>query len=160
FSEKTMTRAQQDKYRNMLQDIVDRVSSTAVGLTEQVRTPTGGESAGGISNAPLHLGDIGSEAYNQELGVTLLENETYIHDEGLAALERLDRGTFGRCERCQEAIPTARLNAIAYTRYCAACAGKVQSGLAVNLNNGRPPTWLGEPGHEGLNQTGTPDRVV
>ena len=40
------------------------------------------------------------------------------------------------------------------------CAGKLQSGRAVNLNQGRPATWLGEPGHEGLNQTGTPDRVV
>lgn len=155
-----MNTAQHDKFRKMLRDIVDRVSDTAAGLEEQVRTPTGGESAGGISNAPLHLGDIGSEAYNQELGVTLLENETYIRDEALAALERLDRRTFGKCEKCGERIPIERLNALPYARYCAPCADKLHSGRSVNLNEGRPPTWLGEPGHEGLNQTGTPDRVV
>src|SRR5262249_15077276 len=151
---------QQNHFRKMLRDIVDRVNSTAAGLQEQVRTPTGGEAAGGISNAPLHLGDIGSEAYNQELGVTLLENETYIRDEALAALDRLDGGTFGKCERCGELIPIERLNALPYARYCTPCADRLHSGRAVNLNEGRPQTWLGEPGHEGLNQTGTPDRVV
>jgi RNA polymerase-binding transcription factor DksA len=155
-----MNRTQQDKFRKMLRDIADRASSAAEGLTEQVRTPTGGEAAGGISNAPIHLGDIGSEAYNQELGVTLLENETYIRDEAFMALARLDRGTFGRCESCHELIPIERLNAIPYARHCAACAEKLHAGLPVNLNEGRPPTWLGEPGHEGLDQTGTPDRVV
>src|SRR5262249_1290651 len=100
FSEGMMTSIQKDKYRKMLHDFIDRTGNPAAGLTEQVRTPTGGESAGGISNAPLHLGDIGSEAYNQELGVTLLENETYLHDEALAALERLNHVTFGQCESC------------------------------------------------------------
>jgi RNA polymerase-binding transcription factor DksA len=127
---------------------------------ETVRTPTGGEAAGGISNAPLHLGDIGSEAYTQELGVTLLENETYLRDEAIAALERLNKGTFGRCENCGAEIVEERLEAVPYTRYCAPCAGKIQSGLAVNMNDGRPATWLGEPGHEGLDQTGSPAPVA
>jgi RNA polymerase-binding transcription factor DksA len=160
FWEGMMTSEQRDKFRKELIRLADRTAETAAGLENQVRTPTGGESAGGISNAPLHLGDIGSEAYNQELGVTLLENETYIRDEALAALERLNRGTFGTCESCHEPIPVARLNAIPYARYCAPCAERLQAGRHVNLNEGRPATWLGEPGHEGLNQIGTPDRVV
>jgi RNA polymerase-binding transcription factor DksA len=155
-----MTRAQQDKFRKILTDTADRVGRTAASLEETVRTPTGGESAGGISNAPLHLGDIGSEAYNQELGVTLLENETYIRDESLAALERLNKGTFGRCESCGTQIAQERLEVIPYTRYCAPCANKIQAGRPVNMNEGRPPTWLGEPGHEGLDQTGSPAPVA
>jgi RNA polymerase-binding transcription factor DksA len=158
--ERTMNRAQQDKFRKMLTETADRVSKTAAGLVETVRTPTGGESAGGISNAPLHLGDIGSEAYNQELGVTLLENETYIRDEALAALDRLKKGAFGRCESCGGDIPQERLEAIAYTRYCAPCANKIQAGRPVNMNEGRPASWLGEPGHEGLDVTGSPAPVA
>lgn len=160
FLEGMMTSEQQDKFRDTLRALADRVGETAASLENQVRTPTGGEAGGGISNAPLHLGDIGSEAYNQELGVTLLENETYIRDEALIALERLKRGTFGICESCGGKIPLARLDVLPYTRYCAPCAEKLQAGRPVNLNEGRPPSWLGEPGHEGLNQTGTPDRVV
>lgn len=155
-----MNRKEQDRFRTILRDHADRVGRTAAGLEETVRTPTGGESAGGISNAPLHLGDIGSEAYNQELGVTLLENETFIRDESLAALERLDRGTFGRCESCGCEIARERLEVLPYVRYCTPCASKLQSGRPVNMNEGRPPTWLGEPGHEGLDQTGSPAPVA
>lgn len=155
-----MNNVQLDRYRRMLREIADRTARTAASLEEQVRTPTGGESAGGLSNAPLHLGDVGSEAYNQELGATLMENEAYIRDEAMLALGRIERGTFGRCENCGTLIPEERLDVLPYVRFCAPCATQLQSGRAVNLNDGRPPSWLGEPGHEGLNQTGTPDRAV
>lgn len=155
-----MKREELDRYRDQLRALSARVQKTTAGLEEQVRTPTGGEAAGGISNAPLHLADVGSEAYTQELNATLLENETYIRDESLAALERLDRGTYGRCENCGQDIIAERLETIPYTRYCTPCAAKLQEGRPVNLNDGRPAEWLGEPGHEGLNQTGSPNRVV
>src|SRR5688500_12046547 len=155
-----MKREQLDRYRDQLRALTAGVQKTAAALEEQVRTPTGGEAGGGLSNAPLHLGDVGSEAYTQELNATLLENETYIRDEALAALERLDRGTYGRCEHCGQDVPAERLDALPYTRFCTPCAAKLNTGRAVNLNEGRPTAWLGEPGHEGLDQTGSPDRVV
>jgi RNA polymerase-binding transcription factor DksA len=153
-----MNGEQLKRYRAQLREMADRVARTAAGLEEQVRTPAGGEASGSLSNAPLHIGDLGSEAYSQELDATLLENETYLRDEALAALERIDRGTYGRCENCGRGIIPERLEAIPYARHCAPCAAQVQSGRAVNLNDGRPQAWLGEPGHEGL--TGSPERVV
>jgi hypothetical protein len=36
----------------------------------------------------------------------------------------------------------------------------LQSGRPVNVNDGRPETWLGSPGHEGTGQTGSPQRIV
>jgi RNA polymerase-binding transcription factor DksA len=155
-----MRAEQLKRYRAQLRTLAERVGRTAEALEEQVRTPTGGESAGGISNAPMHLADVGSEAYNQELGATLLENEAYIRDETLAALDRLDRGTYGRCEHCGRDIITARLSALPYVRHCTSCAAAHQSGRAVNINTGRPDSWLGEPGHEGPTQRGTPERIV
>src|SRR4051812_27035018 len=136
--EHTVNREQLDRYRKQLRSLLDRVRGTAAGLEETVRTPTGGEAAGGISNAPIHLGDVGSEAYSQELNATLLENEAYIRDEAAAALERIDRGTYGKCENCGKDIIHERLDAIPYARHCTPCAGKLQEGAAVNLNNGRP----------------------
>ncbi len=155
-----MNKEQLERYRKQLNALLDRVQTTAAGLEDQVRTAVGGEAAGGISNAPLHMGDVGSEAYAQELGATLLENETYIRDEAAAALDRIARGAYGRCAHCQQDIPTERLDAIPYTRFCAPCATKFQDGRQVNLNNGRPAEWLGEPGHEGANQTGAVDRAI
>jgi RNA polymerase-binding transcription factor DksA len=153
-----MNREQLDRYRKQLQEIVNRVARTAAGLEEQVRTPLGGEAAGGMSNAPLHLGDLGSEAFTQELDATLLENERYIQQEAVAAMARIDRGTYGRCESCGGDIASDRLDAIPYARHCAACAARAQAGRAVNVNEGRPPEWLGPPGYEGL--TANEQRVV
>lgn len=136
-----MTATKTARYRDQLRTLAARVGGTAADLEEQVRTPTGGEAGGGLSNAPLHLGDIGSEVYAQELNATLLENEAHIRDEALAALDRIDAGTFGMCEACGKAIPAARLDALPYARHCVGCAAATEAGKAVNLNNGRPAVW-------------------
>jgi len=39
-----------------------------------------------------------------------------------AALQRVDRGTFGTCERCGDSIPDARLLARPTARTCVPCA--------------------------------------
>lgn len=158
--ETSMTRTQTNQFRERLRALAVRLGGTVAGLEEGVRTPTGGQSAGGLSNAPLHLGDVGTDAFNQELDATLLENETFIRDEVAGALDRLNRGTFGRCENCGRDIVLERLDALPYTRYCTSCASRLHAGLAVNVNDGRPDTWLGTPGHEGFAQAGSPQRIV
>jgi RNA polymerase-binding transcription factor DksA len=155
-----MNREQLARYQRQLQALLDRVQKTASGLEDQVRTAVGGEAGGGLSNAPLHLGDLGSEVYTQELGATLLENELHIRDETLAALERITKGTYGTCARCRQAILPERLEILPYARYCTPCAARVRSGRAVNLNDGRPNGWLGKPGHEGTTVTDSSDRTA
>ena len=138
-----MTTSTATRFRDRLRALASRVQDTAAGLEAAARSPTSGESGGGLSNAPMHLGDVGSEVYTQELNATLLENEDFIRSEVAEALGRIDAGTFGTCERCGKAIPAERLDAIPYARHCVACAGAVQSGKAVNLNDGRPREWAG-----------------
>jgi RNA polymerase-binding transcription factor DksA len=55
-----------------------------------------------------------AEALASELSDALSEVE--------AALQRLDRGTYGRCMRCSEPIPQPRLEAMPMARYCVTCA--------------------------------------
>jgi DnaK suppressor protein len=132
-----MTKVQTEKYRDQLRALATRVGATVAGLVDNVRTPTGGQAGGGLSNTPMHLGDVGTDVFNQELDATILENEAFIRDETLAALRRLDRGMYGKCEMCAHAIARERLEALPYTRYCSRCASRAQSGRAVNVNDGR-----------------------
>jgi RNA polymerase-binding transcription factor DksA len=155
-----MTKDQAKEYRGQLRQLAERLGATVSHLEDQARGPTGGEAAGGISNAPLHLGDVGSEVYTQELGATLLENEVYLRGEVLDALERIDRGTYGRCARCGRDIAPERLDAIPYARHCAPCASELQTGRPVNLNDGRPGGWLGAPGHEALVPPASTGRAI
>jgi len=45
----------------------------------------------------------------------------------VAALERLDRGTYGTCARCDEEIASARLHALPETALCLDCASEPAS---------------------------------
>jgi RNA polymerase-binding transcription factor DksA len=136
-----MTGRERETFHERLQHLARRVQGTVASAEEQARTSTGGDGAGDLSNTPLHLGDLGSEVYAQELGATLLENEQYLRGEILDALGRIDDGTFGKCENCGREIPVERLDAVPYTRYCVGCASKLQAGRNTNLNEGRPTSW-------------------
>jgi RNA polymerase-binding transcription factor DksA len=46
-----------------------------------------------------------------------------------AALGRIDGGTYGTCDGCDDAIPVARLEAIPEARFCVSCQGRRGSGL-------------------------------
>jgi RNA polymerase-binding transcription factor DksA len=136
-----MTKSETTKFRTRLQELANRIQTTAGSAEEQARQATGGEAAGDLSNTPIHLGDIGSEVAAQEIGAALLENEQYLQNEVGAALERIEKGTFGLCENCGRSIVHARLEAIPYTRFCVLCAKQLHPGRAVNLNEGRPTSW-------------------
>ena len=109
---------------SQLEDLLPRVADTAARLEEQAGTGVGGDADS--SSTPMHLGDLGSAAYDQELSATLLENETYLHREVQAALDRLDAGTFGTCEECGAAIPAERLEILPYVRHCMGCAERAR----------------------------------
>jgi DnaK suppressor protein len=51
-------------------------------------------------------------------------NSSVVQDlaETNAAIDRLDGGTYGRCERCGGAIGRQRLLALPAARYCISCA--------------------------------------
>lgn len=40
------------------------------------------------------------------------------------ALRRIAEGTYGRCERCETAIPAERLEALPHARFCVPCQQK------------------------------------
>jgi RNA polymerase-binding transcription factor DksA len=136
-----MTKREMEKFRTRLRTMSERIQGTAESAEEQARAATGGEAAGDLSNTPIHLGDVGSEVFTQELGATLLENEQYLRGEILDALDRVEKGTFGRCENCGRGIARERLEILPYARYCLACAAAMLAGREVNLDEGRPKSW-------------------
>ncbi|MCW2497628.1 TraR/DksA C4-type zinc finger protein [Jatrophihabitans sp.] len=54
---------------------------------------------------------------------TLRERAGEHLDEIDLAIERLDKGTYGICERCEQPIGAARLAALPAARLCVRCAG-------------------------------------
>lgn len=133
-----MTPSKLQTYRKRLRELLDQVQGDAHTVREQARVSTGGQYAGGLSNVPMHLGDIGTDVYLQELNSALLENEEQLLGELVEAVRRVDAGTFGTCEECGKPIAEARLEALPYARHCVSCAERIAPSGRANLNVGRP----------------------
>src|SRR5437016_2507541 len=108
-------------YRQRLRQLADRMQSDASAVIDQARGPSGGQAAGELSNAPTHLGDMGTEEFLRDINATLMENEEYLVNEAHEALRRIDSGLYGRCEECGQEIPRERLDALPYARFCTKC---------------------------------------
>ena len=83
---------------------------------------------GDASSMPIHMADLGSDAFEQEFTLSLMENEGDTLAKIERALERVEDGVFGKCDECGGVIPKKRLNAIPYTAYCIKCAEKLEQG--------------------------------
>jgi RNA polymerase-binding transcription factor DksA len=85
------------------------------------------DSGGDIALVDQHPADAASETEARELDLarqTMFEARMGLIDE---ALERLDRGKYGRCAVCGEAIPEERLELVPETPYCVDDAEREQA---------------------------------
>ncbi len=119
-----MTNTEMEHYRASLLALRDRHNGDISHLTDEALRRAGGGAAGNLSNMPIHMADLGTDNFEQEFTLSLLKNEEQLLDQIGAALERMNQGTYGRCEDCGGEIAKARLQAVPYARYCVECARK------------------------------------
>jgi DnaK suppressor protein len=82
-----------------------------------------------LSNMPIHMADLGTDSYEIDNIIGLVDSERKILIEINDALGRIEDGTYGICEGRGEPIPKQRLKAIPWARYCVACATLLEKGL-------------------------------
>jgi DnaK suppressor protein len=87
------------------------------------------DASGDLSKMPLDMADIGSDNYEQEFTLGLIETEQATLDEIEEALERIDKRVFGKCVACDGPIPKARLRAKPHAKYCIECKRREEKGL-------------------------------
>jgi RNA polymerase-binding transcription factor DksA len=124
--ENTMTHTELDSFRDQLMRLAGRLNRDVSQLEEEALRKTDGEASGSLSSVPIHMADLGTDNYEEEVTLGLLENADQTLEEITAALARMDQGTFGDCEECHKPIGNERLRAIPYTLYCVECARKVE----------------------------------
>jgi DnaK suppressor protein len=65
--------------------------------------------------------DAGTKTFEREQEISLANGILDRLTQVERALDRLDAGTYGRCERCGNAIPKARLEAFPSVTLCVTC---------------------------------------
>lgn len=74
-------------------------------------------SAGELSNMPLHMADVGSDNFDQEFTLGLMQSERRTLADIENALERCQQGSYGICFKTGRPIPRARLDAKPEAKY-------------------------------------------
>jgi DnaK suppressor protein len=128
-----------DKRRSIIGDM-NGIQAEALGTNRQ-------DGSGDLSNMPTHPADIGTDNFEQEFSLGLLESERILLTEITEALERIKKGTYGVCLGTGEAIGKARLEARPWAKYCIDYQRLMEKGL-VRPQDNRAEGEEGEEGEE------------
>jgi DnaK suppressor protein len=113
-------------YREKLHAIRARLRGDVTAMAEVALRKSGME--GSDSGAmPIHMAELGSDNFEQEFTLGLMEADGDTLSNIESALERIGLGSYGRCIQCDGAIPKQRLNAIPYTPLCIKCAAQQEN---------------------------------
>jgi RNA polymerase-binding protein DksA len=89
------------------------------------------DASGDLSSMPIHMADIGTDNYEQEFALGLMDSERKLLKEIDDALQRIEKRTYGTCEGTGKPISKARLEAQPWARYCVEYARMLEQGLVA-----------------------------
>jgi DnaK suppressor protein len=86
------------------------------------------DASGDLSSMPIHMADLGTDNFEQEFSLELMDSERRLLIEIVDALNRIQAGTYGICEGTGKPISKARLEAQPWARYSVEYAKMVEEG--------------------------------
>ena len=124
-----LKKAELAEFKKLLLAMQARIRGDVRQLTDEALDRAGDN---GDSRSPTHLAELGSQAYEQDFSLRVVESDQEVLEEITAAIRRIDGGTYGLCEMClaeerpasKAMIHKRRLQAIPYARNCVACERK------------------------------------
>jgi len=123
-----MNKADLKLYKERLLVLRSRLRGDVNHMADAALKQNRSEANGDLSSMPIHMADIGSDNFEQEFTLSLMESEEDTLGQIEASLERIEDGTYGQCDECGAKIPKQRLNAIPYATLCVKCASAVEQG--------------------------------
>ena len=81
-----------------------------------------------LSTLPIHMADMGTDNYEQEFTLGLVEKDRNLLREINAALAKIQNGTYGICEGTGKPISKPRLEAQPWARYSIEYARQMERG--------------------------------
>jgi DnaK suppressor protein len=119
-----MKAAEMRAFRKTLEEVRSRLRGDVSTMADAALGRGGDEQAGHASTMPVHMADIGSDAFEQEFTLSLMASEEDTLELVEQALERIRQRTYGTCEECGGVIAKKRLEALPYASTCIRCAEK------------------------------------
>ncbi len=123
-----MKAAETKVFKATLEAMRARLRGDVSTMADAALRKTRSEASGDLSSMPIHMADIGSDAFEQEFTLSLMATEEETLDMVEQALARIRDRTYGVCEECGGVIAKKRLEAIPFAPLCIRCAENLESG--------------------------------
>jgi RNA polymerase-binding protein DksA len=101
---------------DLVREIAERRADYDRAMAELTHLQQSGGDGAGDDQA-----DAGSKTFEREQELSIANNRRDLLMQMERAMERLDKGTYGRCESCQQPIPKPRLQAFPSATLCVKC---------------------------------------
>jgi RNA polymerase-binding transcription factor DksA len=112
-------------FKNLLLGLRSRLRGDVTALADAALRKPRSEASGDLSSMPIHMADVGTDAFEQEFTLSLMEHDGDALEQIEAALVRIEDGLYGVCIECESKIPKTRLEVLPHTPYCVKCAEKL-----------------------------------
>lgn len=126
-----MTAADIERFKELLLQKRREILTNVNEMEGEVLKKSRLDAAGDLSSMPIHMADIGTDNYEQEFALGLMDSERKLLKEIDDALQRIEENTYGICEGTGKPIPKARLKAQPWARYCVEYARMLEEGLVT-----------------------------
>jgi RNA polymerase-binding transcription factor DksA len=113
--------AELTQYKKTLLELRQKLIGNVNFMEDEALGKSGQDASGDLSNVPIHMADVGTDNYDRDLTIGLIQNgeeELRAIDE---ALERIGNKTFGLCGECGKKVSKVRLAALPYVKNCIEC---------------------------------------
>ena len=117
-------------FRNSIEKRMKEIATDMDDLHDGIldKSSTGG----GLSQESVysvHMADAGTDSFEQEKNYNLISRESDYYKNLVVALERIDDGSFGMCNICEDLIPEERMIEVPNATKCVKCKEKDKLGL-------------------------------
>lgn len=86
------------------------------------------EDSSGESPNDQHMAESAAATLDREMDVTLLDNARAALVQIDRALQKLEEGTYGQCDKCGKSISDGRLEVAPYSALCVDCKREQERG--------------------------------
>ena len=124
-----------ENFKKMLLEKRHEIIGNVNEMTDETLKKSRLDASGDLSSMPIHMADIGTDNYEQEFALGLMDSERKLLNEIDDALQRIEDKTYGVCEATGKPIGKARLHAQPWARYCVEYARMLEQGLVAESLN-------------------------
>lgn len=126
---KRLTAAQVASFKELLLKKRKEIVGSVNEIHDEALKKSRLDASGDLSSMPIHMADLGTDNYEQEFALGLMDSEIKLLKEIDDALQRIEDRTYGICEGTGKLINKLRLEAQPWARYSVEHARMLEKGF-------------------------------